>query len=68
MESIILALKDLEAKHKEEIIKVKFYALREQLYNLKASGVNISEKVYLSRIHELIDQEAEALDDLKTND
>ena len=65
MKGIILALKDLEKKHKEEIIEVKFYALREQLFNLKSCGVIESQKVYLYRIQELIDQEAEALDNLK---
>jgi len=65
MEGIITALKDIEKKHKEEIIKVKFYALREQLFNLKSCGVIESQKVYLVRIQELIDQEAQALADLK---
>lgn len=58
-----IRLQDLEIK--KDFTKEKFHALREQLYNLRACGVIESEKVYLFRIQELIDQEAEALNNLK---
>lgn len=40
-------------------VSIEYTSLREQLFNLKATRVIESEKTYLSRLQELIDEEKE---------
>jgi len=40
-------------------IENEYYSLREQLFNLRSSGLIENDKVYLFRLQELIDEEKE---------
>lgn len=46
-------------------VKNEYYSNRELLYNLKSSGIEISEKVYLSRIQGLIDEEKLLIEEIE---
>lgn len=46
-------------------VKNKYHSNRELLYNLKSSGIDISEKVYLSRLQGLIDKEKEIIKEIE---
>jgi len=55
------------ASNKKALIAVEneYRSNRELLFNLKASGIDISEKVYLSRLQGLIDEEKEVKQEIE---
>jgi len=56
-------------KNKKEIsiilVKHEYKSNRELLFNLKSSGFTISDKVYLSRLQGLIDEENALIEEIK---
>ena len=46
-------------------VKNEYHSLREMLFNLKSSGVQIPEKYYLYRIQSLIDEEQEIINEIQ---
>ena len=46
-------------------VKNEYHSNRELLFNLKASGIDIPEKVYLSRLQGLIDEEKEVKQEIE---
>jgi len=46
-------------------VENEYKALREQLFNIRACGIIIGEKVYLTRLQQLIDEEKEVKQELE---
>ena len=46
-------------------VENEYNALREQLFNIRACGIIIGEKVYLARLQQLIDEEKEVKQELE---
>lgn len=46
-------------------VQNEYYSNRELLFNLKSHGVEISEKVYLSRLQGLIDEEKLLIEEIQ---
>jgi putative IMPACT (imprinted ancient) family translation regulator len=46
-------------------VKNEYHALRELLFNLKSCGVDITEKVYLFRLDELLNEEIDLIREIR---
>ena len=46
-------------------VENEYKALREQLFNIRTCGIIIGEKVYLTRLQQLIDEEKEVKQELE---